>query len=320
MMAGRKTRVSRAVQPSGNLPPPRHIGGVANEHELLEWMPDGVVVCDADGRISFVNREVEAMTGYRRDELLGRKVELLVPPGLRAAHIIHRRRFYSQGIARTMGAPDVDFKLRRKDGAVVPVDIALGPVGSQTVAVIRDMTDRRTMEEALEHRALHDPLTELANRSLFFDRLRQSIHAAQREGGQVALVMLDLDRFKGVNDEYGHAVGDEVLREMGMRLGSGLRATDTAARIGGDEFAWILPRVSSRDSVHRTLQKRLALVRGPLNIHGHELQIGISAGVALYPEDGRDADTLMRHADSAMYDAKRQGRQVAFHPSRRRNG
>ncbi|HYL08929.1 MAG TPA: sensor domain-containing diguanylate cyclase, partial [Candidatus Udaeobacter sp.] len=268
-----------------------------SEQELLEWMPDGIVVCDGTGRITFVNREAETMTGYGRDELLGRKVELLVPPSLCAGHIARRRNFYREARAREMGRPDADFKLRRKDGAVVPVDIALGPVGSHTVAVLRDMTDRRTMEEALEHRALHDPLTELANRSLFFDRLRQSIHAARREDERVALVMLDIDGFKEINDVRGHAVGDQVLKELGVRLGSGLRATDTAARIGGDEFAWILPRVSSRESAHRTVVKRLAHVQEPIMIHGRELQIAISAGIAVYPDDGHDPDTLMRHAD-----------------------
>jgi diguanylate cyclase (GGDEF)-like protein len=130
--------------------------------------------------------------------------------------------------------------------------------------------------------------------------------------------MMDLDGFKSVNDIYGHAVGDEVLRRLSGRLRRGLRATDTAARIGGDEFAWILPRVSGRPAVQRMVRNRLAAVQGRLAIDKQQIEIGISAGIAIYPDDGRDGDTLTRHADSAMYSAKREGRGLAFHLSRRK--
>lgn len=266
-----------------------HAGEVAKDHELLELMPDAVVVSDRDGKIVYTNRQAERLTGYRRSELVGRRVEILVPTRLRA-----------------MGKLDSDFRLRRKDGTGVSVEISIGPAGDDTVAVLRDFTERRRLEAALEHRALHDPLTELANRTLFFDRLRQSIHAARRESSQVALVMLDLDRFKGVNDTHGHAVGDEVLKQLGARLRKGLRATDTAARLGGDEFAWILPRVTSRDGVRRVVRKRLIALHEPIAAGRRKIRIRVSAGIALYPDDGRDADTLMRHSDAAMYSAKRE--------------
>lgn len=284
---------------------------------MLEGIPDGVIVCDAEGQIAFANRAAEALSGYRRSELVGHKVELLVPAGQRAQHAKDRRRFYLRGQARRMGRPENDFKLRRNDGTLAPVDIALGPVGSHTVAVIRDVTEQRALEAALEHRALHDPLTDLANRNLFFDRLRQSIASARRQGHQIALVMLDLDGFKAINDAYGHAVGDGVLKEIGHRLGAGLRATDTAARIGGDEFALILPRVTSHAGVQRLVQARLASIREPITLRGEHRKVAISAGIAMYPDDGRDVDTLMRHADAAMYSAKREGRAVVFHLSRK---
>src|SRR5579864_6466890 len=219
---------------------------VPNNHQLLEAIPDAVVVTDPDGKIVFINRSAETMTGYKRPQLIGHKVEVLVPTGVRTGHVKNRRSFYASGAARLMGKAVNDFRLRRKDGTSVAVEISLGRAGANTVAVIRDVTERHRMEAALEHRALHDPLTDLANRALFFDRLRQSIHAARREGAQMALVMLDVDGFKAINDRYGHAAGDATLKEVGARLRKGLRATDTAARIGGDEFAWILPRVSTR--------------------------------------------------------------------------
>jgi diguanylate cyclase (GGDEF)-like protein/PAS domain S-box-containing protein len=285
-----------------------HAGKVPQEHELLEWIPDAVVVADRDGKIVYANRQVEGLTGYRRSELVGRSVRVLVPNGLHANHFRRRRSFYGRGLARLLGTLDNDFRLKRKDGTVVAVEISLGPVGEDTVAVMRDFTERRRMEAALEHRALHDPLTELANRTLFFDRLRQSLHGARRDGTQVALVMLDMDGFKAINDQHGHAVGDAVLKEIGARLRKDLRATDTAARIGGDEFAWILPRVNSRVGVRRTVNKRLAAVEAPLVAEGEKIDVSMSAGIAMYPDDGRAPDALMRHADSDMYAVKRTAR------------
>ena len=285
-----------------------HAGKVPREHELLEWIPDAVVVADRDGKIVYANRQVEGLTGYRRSELVGRSVRVLVPNGLRANHFRRRQRFYGRGLARLLGTLDNDFRLKRKDGTTVAVEISLGPAGEDTVAVMRDSTERRRMEAALEHRALHDPLTELANRTLFFDRLRQSLHGARRDGTQVALVMLDMDGFKAVNDERGHAVGDAVLKEVGARLRKDLRATDTAARLGGDEFAWILPRVNSRVGVRRTVKKRLAAVEAPLVAEGERIDVSMSAGIAMYPDDGRHPDALMRRADADMYAVKRKQR------------
>jgi diguanylate cyclase (GGDEF)-like protein/PAS domain S-box-containing protein len=285
-----------------------HAGGVAKEHDLLEWMPDAVVVSNREGRIVYANRQAEKLTGYRRKELIGRDIEVLVPAVMRKRHLEHRKGFYARGVARLMGTLEDDFRLWRKDRTTIPVEISLGPAGDDTVAVIRDFTDRRRIEAALEHRALHDPLTELANRTLFFDRLRQSIHAARREGQQFALVMLDLDGFKAINDTLGHAAGDLVLKTVAGRLRLGLRATDTAARLGGDEFAWILPRITSRRSVEAIVRKRLVSAQQPVVVDGRRIDVGVSAGIALFPEEGRNPDALMRKADVAMYTAKRRRR------------
>jgi len=281
-------------------------------------MPDAVVVTDQGGKIVFANRMAESLTGYSRQELIGHKVEVLVPRAQRSTHVEQRNSFYARGRPRMMGASEADLKLRRKDGAEVPVEISLGPAAADTVAVIRDVTERRRMELALEHRALHDPLTDLANRTLFFDRLQQSIHSARREQSQVALVMLDLDGFKAINDAYGHVIGDDVLRKLSERLRRGLRATDTAARLGGDEFALILPRVSNRTAVDRMVRRRLAIAQEPLIAGRRKINVRVSAGIAIHPDDGRDADILLRHADAAMYSAKREGRTLVFHVSTRR--
>lgn len=274
-------------------------------HDVLEAIPDAVVVTDKKGNIVFVNRAGEAMTGYERGELIGQTVEILVPEKFRGIHVRHRRGFYSQGLPRLMGAVTNNFSLRRKNGTSLPVEISLGPVGDDTVAVVRDVTERRRMEATLEHRALHDPLTDLANRSLFFDRLRQAIHAARRDKTKLALVMLDIDEFKVINDTRGHAAGDAVLKEVASRLRLGLRATDSAARLGGDEFAWILPRVAGRRSVEAMVRKRLSVAQESVSVEGGEIEVGLSAGIAMFPEDGEDADRLLRGADAAMYRVKR---------------
>jgi diguanylate cyclase (GGDEF)-like protein/PAS domain S-box-containing protein len=281
----------------------------SSDHELLEWMPDGVVVVDAAGQIVFTNRRAHRMTGYSRGELGGHDIELLVPERLRAVHRRHRGEYYAtHAEPRSMGGVERDFRVRRKDGSEFSADISLGqvqtPNGPQTVAVIRDITERRRLEAALEHQALHDPLTDLANRTLFFDRLRQALMSARREGKKVALVMLDLDAFKHVNDAFGHAVGDELLKALAVRLREGLRATDTVARIGGDEFAWVLPRVAGRQAAERMVRKRLNAIQVAYANDRERLQVRVSAGIAIYPDDASNVDTLIRFADAAMYSAK----------------
>jgi diguanylate cyclase (GGDEF)-like protein/PAS domain S-box-containing protein len=291
-----------------------------SEFGLLEWIPDAIVISDSEGRIVFANRHTEEMTGYKQRELLGSPVELLVPEPQRAMHRNHRRDYYAgRAGPRPMGLADRDFKVLRKDGSEMFADIALGtintPAGRHVISVIRDFTERRRLESALEHQALHDPLTGLANRTLFFDRLNQALSTARREQRRVALVMLDLDGFKDVNDAHGHAVGDQVLKKLAGRLQQELRATDTSARIGGDEFALILPKIAGNKAAERMVRQRMADLQGVYMIGKRRIVIGASAGVAMYPHDGSDTDTLLRHADSAMYFAKREGRGVAFYPS-----
>ncbi len=305
----------------GGLTPAKARGRAAQqapEHELLEWMPDGVVVVDAGGLIVYANRRVEKITGYKRQELRGQAIELLVPERFRAIHKEHRRDYYGCPGERSMGAAEHDFRVRRKDGGEFSADIALGPLastgGTNVVAVIRDITERRIFEGMLEHRALHDPLTGLANRTLFFDRLNQAIQSGRRDRRQVALVMLDLDRFKLVNDAFGHAVGDAVLKEFAARLPARLRTTDTAARLGGDEFAWILPGVADRTAAERMVRNLVRGVNGRVSIDGKEIEVNASTGMALYPDDGDDVDTLMRQADRELYSAKRDGHGFASEP------
>jgi diguanylate cyclase (GGDEF)-like protein/PAS domain S-box-containing protein len=294
------------------------------ETAVLESLPDGVLVVDETGRIVYVNRQAERLTGYRRSELKGRPIEVLVPASLRPMHREERRGYAARPRPRPMGPADRDFRLRRKNGSELIADIALGPIGGpgshNTVATIRDATERIRMENDLKHRALHDPLTGLANRALFFDRLHQAMLGFKRDRRPVAVVMLDLDGFKTVNDAFGHLAGDHVLKKVAAQLQAGVRSTDTVARIGGDEFAWILPGAGGAEAGVRKVRMLLRSVARAYAVDGKHVEVGVSAGVAFFPIDGRDPDALMRHADLALYTAKRQGGGLAYIGHRVRRG
>jgi diguanylate cyclase (GGDEF)-like protein/PAS domain S-box-containing protein len=210
------------------------------------------------------------------------------------------------------------FRHRLASGLVRDVEVHSGPVnirGRQLLySIIHDITERKRAEEALEHQALHDGLTGLPNRLLLQDRLTQAIRMADRDGRPFALCVIDLDRFKDVNDTLGHLAGDELLQEVAFRLRHALRASDTVARLGGDEFAVLLP---DADMAAATLaaEKVVDALGASLVLEGHEVAVGASVGIALYPENGGDADTLLRRADVAMYAAKQtRGGYVLYTP------
>ncbi|MCG6871078.1 MAG: EAL domain-containing protein [Gammaproteobacteria bacterium] len=203
----------------------------------------------------------------------------------------------------------VDYRLRTRNGDYIWVrsrDTATCDEDGQLVRVtgaLTDITEQREQAAALEHQALHDSLTSLPNRTLFNERLRQAIRQSRRAENRLAVLMLDLDRFKEINDTLGHHTGDEVLRSVAHRLRGWLRETDTVARLGGDEFAFLLPGADRNAACHAA-RNLLGSLNEPVHLADHELEIGGSIGIALFPADGDDADTLIRHADVAMYMAK----------------
>jgi diguanylate cyclase (GGDEF)-like protein len=174
--------------------------------------------------------------------------------------------------------------------------------------VIRDITDRRRAEEEIRYHAFHDVLTGLPNRMLLEDRLALALANARRESHHLALMFLDLDRFKEINDTYGHLAGDHLLQEVAYRLIHRLREGDTIARIGGDEFIILLPVVQRKDDVVPVAEKVLQCFADPFQVCDQKFQITPSIGIAIYPQDGSDATALMANADTALYQAKAQGR------------
>lgn len=197
-----------------------------------------------------------------------------------------------------------------KSGKKIPVRMFVQyfkEPGSQDLFVcfVTDISEHVAQTAALEHQSLHDGLTGLPNRNLFQDRLVQAIAAARRSGQGVGVFMMDLNRFKEVNDTLGHHVGDVLLQQVGQTLGSVLRETDTIARLGGDEFAVLMANVGDLDSLTRIAEKIAVAVRGPFEVENHLLDVGISIGIVRFPNDGDSSSTLMRRADVAMYEAKR---------------
>ncbi|WP_330215268.1 sensor domain-containing diguanylate cyclase [Pseudomonas sp. AM8] len=272
--------------------------------KLIHLMLDTVFVVDGDSQIVFVSDACEALLGYRADELIGTLITHYMHP-----EDLARTR---ASIVRVMnGQSHVDFRNRylRKDGSVVHILWAAfwsQEVGAR-IGVARDVTALTQAEEELRFLAHHDPLTGLTNRSLFNDRLDQALHSTQSHNRGLALLFLDINDFKGINDVHGHAMGDRVLCAIARRLERCVLDSDLVARMGGDEFTVLLTDIPSREAISARVVQILAVMAEPLGPEfGGVKMPSCSIGVAVYPQDGEDADTLLSHADGDMYRIKRQ--------------
>jgi diguanylate cyclase (GGDEF)-like protein/PAS domain S-box-containing protein len=275
---------------------------------LFETAKDGILLLDAEsGRISDINASLVNMLGYRREHFLDRKLCDVHPfAGIPACR---------NGLAELQTSEFVCFDhwlLQAQDGSPVDVEF-VGNVyqvdGARIVQCnLRDITGRKQAEARIRHMALHDALTGLPNRILLQDRLTQAIALARRNHARVAVLMLDLDQFKQVNDSLGHHIGDDLLEGVSARLKACIRDSDVVARLGGDEFVIALPAVGGKQDIEVVAQKLLATLLNPFQIEGHEIQISGSIGISQYPEDGDNPGILLRAADTAMYAAKANGR------------
>ncbi|MDD2692110.1 MAG: EAL domain-containing protein [Simplicispira sp.] len=280
------------------------------EQVAMAAAPDGILLVDRQGTIMMANPAMETISGYAAAQLMGQPISILLAPHLGAKHGQHVRRYFQNPTRRPMGM-ERDLWLHRRDGAKVPVDVALGyseAYGGASVAFVRDISEVRRLEAQTCYQASHDNLTGLVNRWQFGQRLEQAIHTCTPQGRPFALLLLDLDDFKAINDGYGHAAGDQVLVEVARRLKNALRAGDTVGRLGGDEFTVLLPELNQVQEAMLVAAKLLQLLQEPFRVQGFELHCGASAGIAVFPQDAPDADTLMRYADMAMYCSKRRGR------------
>lgn len=278
----------------------------------VESSNNGIMISDLsspDNAIVYVNPAFERITGYSLDEAVGRNARFLVGDDQDQFELEKIRAALRQ--RRSAGAVLRNY---RKDGTlfwnelyVAPVPDDLGRV-SHYVGIITDITERKRYEQQLEHQANHDALTGLANRNLLMDRLEQSLVYAQRFDRMVAVLFVDLDNFKAINDTLGHGAGDALVQQVARRLPGCIRDVDTLSRLGGDEFVVVLYGPDSEEMVTEVMRRILEAVAKPYTIDDSQLFVTCSIGASLYPRDGRDPATLLKNADVAMYRAKEQER------------
>jgi diguanylate cyclase (GGDEF)-like protein/PAS domain S-box-containing protein len=280
---------------------------------VFETTTEGVVITDAANRIVSVNPAFEQITGYRAQDVLGRDPSLLASGRQGAA-------FYEtmwQALDQH-GCWRGEIWNRRKDGEVYLEQLSIAVVRDRRgkikryVALLQDITEQNRQHEQMRHRAYHDALTDLPNRMLLGDRLQQALRQARRDQGQVAVLLIDLDGFKGINDTLGHQAGDALLVEIAHRLRAQVRETDTVARLGGDEFTIVLPEVEGTPGAERVARAVCAAVAEPvaLEVDGVAVagKVSASLGIALYPGHARSEEELLRLADAALYAVKDTGR------------
>jgi diguanylate cyclase (GGDEF)-like protein/PAS domain S-box-containing protein len=276
----------------------------------------GIARIDLAGRIIEANPALQRMLGYSADELTHNPLANFVHPDYvregRLPHLVE----VAEG---NRHEAQQELRYVHKLGGLVWCNSITSLVRGRAneplflIVLTEDITARKKQEMALEHQALHDGLTDLPNRTLLFDRLRQAILVSKREHHPLALLMMDLDRFKEINDTFGHHGGDDVLRHVATRLKGQLRESDTVARLGGDEFAIILPGVQDEAAAALTASRILQALQEPLTVEGEPLEIRASIGIVLFPRHAEDADTLLRRGDAAMYEAKRAGTGTAVY-------
>jgi diguanylate cyclase (GGDEF)-like protein/PAS domain S-box-containing protein len=271
----------------------------------MEASMDGIAILGNDLHINYVNRAFIRLLRYTTPaEICGRPWATLYDMN-GADRFLHEIFPIVRGSGEWRGEA---IGLQR-NGMSFPQEISLTAIeNGGMIAIVRDITERTHAEEQIKHLAYHDALTSLPNRLLFKDRLVIAISHAHREKGRVAVLFLDLDHFKVINDSLGHNVGDLLLQEVSHRLKASIRDSDTVARQGGDEFTVLLAQVTRPEDAARVGEKLLESIRAPLHLEGHAFQITASMGVSIFPDDGVDADTLIKNADTAMYQAKGEGR------------
>lgn len=294
---------------------------------MIESSPDIIFIVDKPGNFVFVNDRTEDLLGYKKDELIGEHYSVVMDPqSIPKAELCFSERRTNSRAARIdevwlVCKTGVGPKGERRRIAIELTAMGVyehetfDEYGEQlqgefsgTYVVARDITDRLASQKLIHYQAYHDLLTGLPNRALFMDRLGNAVSAARRSKERLAVMFLDLDRFKIVNDNLGHDTGDMLLRLVAGRLGECLRESDTLARLGGDEFIVLLPMVDNVEAAQKVANKIVNAVKEPFEIEHHELYVTASVGIAIYPEDGADAETIIKNADIAMYHTKGQGK------------
>ena len=291
---------------------------------LVDSSPDIIYTLNQEGRFSFINDRAEQLLGFTREQLIGKHYSTVVHDDdlERAYYVFNERRVgerATRNVELRLKSLNGDDAERTFDNTLMTLSFnSMGMYANDgslrkmefygTYGVARDVTDRKRAEELISYQAYHDILTDLPNRILFKDRLGLAMIHSKRNETELAVMFVDLDRFKLVNDTLGHIKGDELLQQVAGRLKESLRRGDTLARLGGDEFTIFLPEMQSREDVQTVAEKFLERLQQAFFLDGHEVYISASIGIAVYPTDGESIDDLLRHADIAMYQVKADGK------------
>lgn len=273
---------------------------------IFEVASDAIYLIDLEGVVVDANHAAAKMLFYTRDQLIGKRLsDFMSKEGYREIKKIVEETDDYKAVALTV-------EQKRQDGTFVAAEVSLRlcTMGQEKriVMLARDATERKKYEQAITHLALYDTLTNLPNRNLFNEQVKNALHRAKRNKYKAAVMFLDLDYFKSINDNYGHGVGDLLLKEVGQRISGILRQEDALARLGGDEFAVLLPQITKAADAGLVAEKICREIRKPWFISGHNFTITLSIGIAIYPQDGQSGEELLKNADIAMYNAKLNGK------------
>jgi diguanylate cyclase (GGDEF)-like protein/PAS domain S-box-containing protein len=278
---------------------------------ILASVAEGIVTINDSGRIESANPAAELMFGYRRGQMAGMEFGLLMPDDMRE----HHQRFfdaYMAGLFPSLMGRLVEGVGLRQDTSTFPMEISVSELrhGRHRLftAIMRDISERKENEDRIRRLAHHDTLTGLPNRNLLNDRMNHALARVKRNGGRMAVLYVDLDKFKPINDTLGHEAGDHVLRDVARRLASCVRSSDTVARVGGDEFVVVVEEIQRANEAALVARKIVDSLSKPFDYHNHACQIGASIGVAVFPDDGNTMDEVCKAADVAMYRVKHAGR------------
>lgn len=304
-----------ARRPKSGRNPTSHDAREAEHARLtLDSIADPVLSADNAGNVMYLNSAAEAMTGWSRNEAKGRPLDevLQIVDGLTREPLVRNplRLAIERDKPIALAANSV---LVRRDGLEFPIEDSTAPIHDHdgyvigAVIVFHDVSEVRATALRMSHLACHDFLTDLPNPVLLRDRITQAIALAQRHEKQLAVLFIDLDSFKPVNDLLGHAVGDELIRSVALRLKASVRESDTVSRNGGDEFVVLLSEIEHVEHAAISADKIIAAVAAPHEIFGRKLRVAASVGIAVYPTDGTSAEALLKSADAAMYQVKDTG-------------
>ena len=279
---------------------------------IIQNALDGIITTDESGNILGLNPVAEQIFGYSMQDISGQNLTRLLPESGQSGQGSYIDRYIQSTEATKAGARGREVIAIRKNGEEFPIELSASEMqlGGQRyfIGIVRDITERKQAEDKIEHLAHYDFLTNLPNRAFFLDNLNHCVAIAKRNSNKMAVLFLDLDGFKKINDTLGHDIGDLLLRETAMRLKANIRESDTVSRVGGDEFILLLNDIGSIENAGGMADKIIASLSVPYDLRGQRCNIGGSIGIAVFPNDSTAPETLIKYADNAMYFAKHSGK------------